>query len=71
MQRLFVQTRRVPEHWSNRQIAERVATTLAASCPAPLAKEPLAHQAWHGAAQCRDVQTVTEVTKTLPTTRWS
>ena len=49
--RLFAETRMIPAHWSNRQLAERVATSFAAACPASLvAGLSLDHQAWHGAA---------------------
>lgn len=66
--RLFAQTRRAPEHWSNRQLAERVATTLAALCPPAFADAPLDHQAWYGAAQLSDGVVAEEAAENEPTT---
>ena len=49
--RLFPQVRACPSDWTLRQVAERVATTLAALAGDADRSTPLDHQSWLGAAQ--------------------
>ncbi len=50
---LFSCARRAPEGWTDRQVAERVATTLAAYVPPTVEPPPLAELAFFGAALAR------------------
>jgi hypothetical protein len=49
--RLFSAVRRCPAGWSPRQVAERVAATLAAIALPADRDQHLDHRVWHGAAQ--------------------